>query len=84
MPDLCELEIDVIRTFSSLLGLSEGEVKGYITSGGTEGNFACLWWTKRYLTIKSKDELNKLRKIVNDTKSSELDVLRAEKKRPCV
>lgn len=30
-------------------GLKKGESRGYVTTGGTEGNFASLWWSKRYL-----------------------------------
>ena len=30
-------------------GMSKGGTRGYVTTGGTEGNFASLWWSKRFL-----------------------------------
>lgn len=44
-------------------GLPLGQVRGYVTTGGTEGNFASLWWSKRYLINRSLDGL-----IENDNK----------------
>lgn len=47
----------LIAILEKYYGLAKDEVRGYVTTGGTEGNFASLWWSKRYLINKSLDEL---------------------------
>lgn len=42
-------ERDLISILEHYYGLEKGEARGYVTTGGTEGNFAGLWWSKRYL-----------------------------------
>ncbi len=42
-------ERKIIKILEKFYGLKPGEMKGYVTTGGTEGNFASLWWSKRYL-----------------------------------
>jgi histidine decarboxylase len=39
----------VISILEKFYGLHENEIRGYVTTGGTEGNFAGIWWSKRYL-----------------------------------
>lgn len=57
-------ERKLIRILEKYYGLSKNEARGYVTTGGTEGNFASLWWSKRYLIncalstlIKIDDEI---------------------------
>lgn len=50
-------ERQVIAILSRYFGMNEDEMRGYVTTGGTEGNFAGLWWSKRYLISKVLDSL---------------------------
>ena len=86
---LDEIEQDSINVISKYLGANEGEVLGYITSGGTEGNLASLWYSKRYLINQSNDIIIKLQEKITNPLSTELAKLKAEKeiyfiKRPIV
>ena len=49
------IEIEVIKILGKYFGLNENEVRGYVTSGGTESNMAAIWWAKRRLTIQQTD-----------------------------
>ena len=40
-------ESKVIDTFAKYMGVNDPH--GYVTSGGTESNFACIWWCQSYL-----------------------------------
>lgn len=42
-------EREIIKIFENYYGFGKNEARGYVTTGGTEGNFAGLWWSKRYL-----------------------------------
>lgn len=42
-------EREIITILERYFGLPKNEARGYVTTGGTEGNFAGLWWSKRYL-----------------------------------
>lgn len=44
-----DFERKVIAMLAQYFGSSFHEVTGYVTSGGTEGNFTSLWWARRYL-----------------------------------
>lgn len=50
-------ERKLIRILEKYYGLSRDEARGYVTTGGTEGNFASLWWSKRYLINLVLDQL---------------------------
>lgn len=50
-------EREVIAILERYYGMAKGEARGYVTSGGTEGNFAGLWWSKRYLINMAIDSL---------------------------
>jgi histidine decarboxylase len=50
-------EVALINTLATYFGIPEGEGRGYVTSGGTEGNDACLRWAKQYLTQCLADQL---------------------------
>lgn len=47
----------LINILAKFYGLEEDQARGYVTTGGTEGNFAGLWWSKRYLINKSLPQL---------------------------
>lgn len=53
-------EREVITLLSQYYGMPEKEMRGYVTTGGTEGNFAALWWSKRYVVSQCVDELSKV------------------------
>ncbi|MBA3660515.1 MAG: hypothetical protein H0W64_02190 [Gammaproteobacteria bacterium] len=42
-------ERDLISILERHYGLKPQGARGYVTTGGTEGNFAGLWWSKRFL-----------------------------------
>ncbi len=50
-------ERKLIRILEKYFGLKKNEARGYVTTGGTEGNFASLWWSKRYLIDLALDKL---------------------------
>ena len=50
-------ERKLIRILEKYYGLSRNQARGYVTTGGTEGNFASLWWSKRYLINLVIDQL---------------------------
>lgn len=50
-------EREVINILEKFYGLEKNEARGYVTTGGTEGNFAGLWWSKRYLINRGLDIL---------------------------
>lgn len=52
-------EREIISIFEKYYGLKPGQARGYVTTGGTEGNFAGLWWSKRYLINRSIEKLIK-------------------------
>jgi len=52
-----EHERELIGILEKFYGLAENDARGYVTTGGTEGNFAGLWWSKRYLISKVLDQL---------------------------
>lgn len=60
-------EREIIFILEKFYGLPQNDARGYVTTGGTEGNFASLWWSKRYIinnsidTIVAKDNLIKLK-----------------------
>lgn len=42
-------ERKLIAILEKYYGMQKNEARGYVTTGGTEGNFGALWWSKRYL-----------------------------------
>jgi histidine decarboxylase len=65
-----QYERDLIAILERYYGMAKGEARGYVTTGGTEGNFASLWWTKRYLInsvldnlIKTDDQIKSLSRL---------------------
>jgi histidine decarboxylase len=44
-----DFERDIVNMFGRYYGIKEDEMSGFVTSGGTEGNFCGLWWQRDYL-----------------------------------
>lgn len=44
-----QYERKLIAMLGKYFGKEPEDIRGYVTTGGTEGNFAGLWWSKRYL-----------------------------------
>ncbi|AIK95615.1 aminotransferase class V-fold PLP-dependent enzyme [Candidatus Odyssella acanthamoebae] len=55
-----KIERDVIEIMTTYLGLSPGKGAGYVTAGGTEANFAGLWWSRQYLLHKNEVLIQKI------------------------
>lgn len=72
----------LISILEKYYGLKENEVRGYVTTGGTEGNFASLWWSKRYLINSSLPELIKKDDDIKLQLKEEQDLLAALSKIP--
>ncbi len=53
-------EREIIYILERYFGMEHDHTRGYVTTGGTEGNFAGLWWSKRYMINKSLDTLIKV------------------------
>lgn len=52
MSHSCLFEQEVVRMLGKFYGLSAAEARGFVTSGGTEGNFSGLWWARDFLATK--------------------------------
>jgi len=50
-------EREILLILERYYGLPLNDARGYVTTGGTEGNFASLWWSKRYVINKSIETL---------------------------
>lgn len=48
----CIFEQDVINILGRYYGLPDLAARGFVTSGGTEGNFSGLWWARNNLMAK--------------------------------
>lgn len=48
----CLFEQEVIRMLGQYYGLPADEARGFVTSGGTEGNFSGLWWARDFFNAK--------------------------------
>lgn len=53
-------ERELIMILEKYYGLGKNEARGYVTTGGTEGNFAGLWWSKRFLINTALPNLIKI------------------------
>ncbi len=60
-------ERKLLAILEKYYGLPPHSIRGYVTTGGTEGNFAGLWWSKRFMIntalpqiIKKDDEIKQL------------------------
>ncbi len=68
-------EVALINTLATYFGMADGEGRGYVTSGGTEGNDACLRWAKQYLTQCLAEELAN---FLDEKKARVLEMLNLE------
>ena len=62
-------EQEVIEIMGRLLGIPNAG--GYMTSGGTEGNLAAIWWCKNNLVGKSKGQIVSLKQEIKLLKRAE-------------
>lgn len=44
----CIFEQEIIKILGRYYGLPETQARGFVTSGGTEGNFSGLWWARNF------------------------------------
>lgn len=59
-------EKEVVEIMGKLLGIQD--VTGYMSSGGTEGNLAAIWWCKTNLTSRSKWRMGEIKQQVRELK----------------
>ncbi len=45
----CIFEQEIIKILAHYYGLPTEQARGFVTSGGTEGNFSGLWWARNHL-----------------------------------
>lgn len=68
----------LISILSKFYGMEEGSMRGYVTTGGTEGNFAGIWWSKRYLINKAINLLmstdDKVKQLTKQEEQQMLDL----------
>lgn len=57
-----DYEMKLIQTLSAFYGIPKGQGRGYITTGGTEGNEACLRWSKQFLGHKLRKKMHTTQK----------------------
>lgn len=73
-------EREIIHILEKYYGLAKGEVRGYVTTGGTEGNFAGIWWSKRFLINSALDDLiatdNEIKLKMKKIQESEAELAR--------
>lgn len=50
-------EREILTILERFYGMEKDEARGYVTTGGTEGNFAALWWSKRYVINRGLETL---------------------------
>jgi histidine decarboxylase len=67
------LEMDIIRMFEKFYRAPVGTMRGFVTSGGTEGNFAGMWWQRDYL----RKQANGQRPILLTSRQSHYSVRKA-------
>jgi histidine decarboxylase len=72
----------LIRILEKFYGLAKDDARGYVTTGGTEGNFAGLWWSKRYLINYILPTLLKTDDAIKLQMKEEQDLLAALAKMP--
>lgn len=75
-------ERSIIQILEKYYGMHKDEARGYVTTGGTEGNFASLWWSKRYLINCVVDSLIKNDNIIKLQVKEEQELLAALTKIP--
>lgn len=64
----------LIAILARFYGMHEDDIRGYVTTGGTEGNCASLWWSKRYLINMALDSLLKVDNIIKSQLKEEQEL----------
>lgn len=72
----------LIKILEKFYGLAKDDARGYVTTGGTEGNFAGIWWSKRYLINYAMSTLLQTDDAVKLQMKEEQDLLVALAKIP--
>ena len=72
----------LIKILEKFYGLAKDDARGYVTTGGTEGNFAGIWWSKRYLINHAMSMLLQTDDAVKLQMKEEQDFLGALSKIP--
>lgn len=72
----------LIAILEKFYGLGPDQARGYVTTGGTEGNFASLWWSKRYLISYALPQLIKFDDFIKTQTREEQSLLVALTKIP--
>lgn len=71
-------EREIITILEKYYGLKKNEARGYVTTGGTEGNFAGLWWSKRFLISSAIEALIKnddvIKNLTHEAQQCEFDL----------
>jgi len=75
-------ERKLIEILEKYYGMPKDGARGYVTTGGTEGNFASLWWSKRYMINSALDMLIKMDNQIKLQTKDEQDLLLALAKIP--
>ena len=70
-------ERELIIILEKFYGLEKNEARGYVTTGGTEGNFASLWWSKRFLINSSIDALIQADDVIKTQSKEEQELTAA-------
>jgi histidine decarboxylase len=68
-------ERKLIAMLERFYGLEKGAIRGYVTTGGTEGNFAGLWWSKRYLINTALPAIIKMDNVIKLQVKEEQELL---------
>ena len=69
-----DLEKDIVAFFARLYQVPSLNMRGFVTSGGTEGNFAGLWWQRDYLRANSVAQSPKAVDVASTTSRLNVNV----------
>jgi len=75
-------EREIIAILEKYYGLPLNDARGYVTTGGTEGNFASLWWSKRYIINQFIDRLIESDNLIKLRQKEEQEITAALSKIP--
>jgi len=67
-------ERKLISILEKYYGMKEDEARGYVTTGGTEGNFGAMWWSKRNLINQALDKLIKVDDTIKQQSAEEQEL----------
>ncbi len=75
-------ERKLIAILEKFYGMQKDEARGYVTTGGTEGNFGALWWSKRNLINTALPELIQIDDLIKIQTNEEQELQSALTKIP--